>query len=26
VPRMLQAPEFTEGLPFQDEEPEVERV
>jgi len=26
VPRMLQAPEFTDGLPFHEEEPEVERV
>ena len=26
VPRMLQAPELTDGLPFHDEEPEVERV
>jgi DNA recombination protein RmuC len=26
VPRMLQAPEFTDGLPFHDEEAEVERV
>jgi len=26
VPRMLQAPEFSDGLPFHDEETEVERV
>jgi DNA recombination protein RmuC len=26
VPRMLQAPEFTDGLPFHEEEPEVEPV